>query len=228
MLDRAGVMVLTLPLSWLLLERSGLGHFSGDGEHASMTLRAAMKSRAYWILAFASMSVSGSVSAISVHSMPMLTDRGWSVGAAGTIVGLLVLLTIPARLLTGIYSDRLAAHVLPRILGGTLLIESLTFLADSLFQTDASLLVLLVAKGIATGVPTVMIVVISVARFGKARLGTIQGSFMFLQVPGTMAGPVLAGWSYDSVGSYAPAVGGFGVMLLVSGIALQFADRRSR
>jgi len=225
----AGILLCTLPLPLLLFEDDGTASrdvAATPDPVPSVTLREAMRTRTYWIIAFAYMTTAGTISGVSVHTMPMLTDRGLSPGLAGIIFGVLVLLSIPARLLTGFFSDRLAPTLLPRLFGFVLLAESLTFYAEAAFGTNPSLFVMLMAKGIATGVPTVLIVIIIVGRFGKDSLGAIQGSLMFLQVPGTMAGPIAAGWAFDATGSYAPAIAGFAVMLTLAGIALQFANAR--
>jgi len=217
----SGLLILLVPLPLLLFEGARAVPSDNTGGR-SLTLRRAMKTRAYWIIGFASMSMGMTVSGISVHSIPMLTDRGWTIAGAGGVVATLTLLTIPARLLTGVFSDWLAARHLPGILGVVLLAFGLTVAADAAIGTDASLVAMMMAMGIATGVPTVMILVISVTRFGQESIGAIQGSFMFLQAPGTVAAPVIAGWAHDGTGTYAPAIAIFAGFLATAGIALQF------
>lgn len=227
-----GVMLLTLPLPLMLFEDEGLkSRAQSDAEPEprmirSVTLRAAIKTRTYWILALAYMTTAGTISGVSVHSVPMLTDRGFSIAMAGVVFGGLVLVSIPARLLTGFYSDRLRPELLPRIFGLVLIAESVAFASEAYFGTVSSLFAMLIAKGIATGVPTVLVVIIILSRFGKDSLGAIQGSLMLLQVPGTMAGPVLAGLAHDLTGSYSAAIALFAALLLLSGCALQFANTK--
>lgn len=221
----AGLLILTLPLPLLLFEGARRARASA-GEAPSMTLRNALRTRTYWIVAFSYMAMAGTISGVSVHSIPMLTDRGWTVAGAGAVVAALILLSIPARLATGILSDRVPPALMPRLLGAVLGLFGLTIWSDAMLHSDASLLAMMLAKGVATGVPTVMILMIAVARFGSESIGAIQGSFMFLQVPGTMAGPVVAGWAHDATGSYAPALTVFGGFLMTAAAALQFADMR--
>lgn len=221
----AVLLLVTLPLPLLLFE--GASDARRDaGAPPSMTLRSALRTRTYWIIAFSYMAMAGTISGVSLHSIPMLTDRGWSVAGAGGIVATLILLSIPARLATGVLTDRVAPTLLPRLLGAVLGLFGLAIGADAVLRSDASLLTMLLAKGAATGVPTVMILMIAVARFGRDSIGAIQGSFMFLQVPGTMAGPVVAGWAHDSTGSYGPALAAFAGFLIAAALALQFADMR--
>ncbi|MDF0599292.1 MFS transporter [Psychromarinibacter sp. C21-152] len=224
----AVLLLCTLPLPLLLFETGAATRAGGAAPEPSMTLRDAMRTRGYWVIAFAYMSTAGTIAGVSVHAIPMLTDRGWTVAGAGGVVGLLILLSIPARLLTGFYSDRLPPFALPRVLGAVLVALSLTLFADAVLRSDGTVLTMMLAKGVATGVPTVMILMIAVAQFGQASMGAIQGSFMFLQVPGTMAGPIVAGWVHDTTGTYALAIAGFGAFLFAAGIALQFAIPRPR
>lgn len=223
----SAVLLLTLPLTHALFE-DGLPVTKGEGEaDRTVPLRQALRQRSYWILAFAYMATATTISALSVHSIPMLTDRGWTLSGAGLIVGTLILFSIPARLMTGLFADRLPSVTLARILGVTLLFLGGAVLTDAWVQSDASLVAMMLAKGVASGVPTVMILVISVAQFGRASVGAIQGSLMFLQVPGTMAGPVLLGWTHDVSGTYAPALVGVAVLLLGAGLTLQFMRDRT-
>ncbi|RST85030.1 MFS transporter [Aquibium carbonis] len=219
----AVLMLLTLPAAaFLFTARPREVGGSLLALSQSATLREAVRSPFYWALAFAYMATTGAASGVTVHAVAMLTDRGWSAMAAGSIVGALVLLSIPSRLVTGHFSDRQPARRLPRFLAAVLIVESVCFLADAGLQTGASLFVLLFAKGIATGVPTVLIVVIAITSFGKDSVGAIQGSLLFLIVPGTMAGPFLAGLAFDRTGSYASAIAFFGVVILLAGAILLF------
>lgn len=216
----AVLLLLTLPLPLLLFE--GARAPKSETDAPSMSLRRALATRDYWIIAFAYMAMAGTISGLSVHAIPMMTDRGWSLAGASAVVAALILLSVPARLATGLLSDRLAPRAMPRLLGAVLATLGLTILADAVWRSEASLLAMMLAKGAATGVPTVMILMIAVARFGRENIGAIQGSFMLCQVPGTMSGPVLAGWVYDTTGSYASALAVFAGMLLAAGLALQF------
>lgn len=221
----AGVLIVSLPLPLLLFADTNATH-APEHDTAEINLAQAMRTRTYWIVAFAYMAMAGTISGVSLHSIPLLTDRGYSIAAAGGIVATLILMSIPARLLTGLYSDRLPGWALPRLLGAVLFALSLTLFADAIFQSKTSGLILMLSKGIATGAPTVLIVMIVVARFGQASVGRVQGSLMFLQVPGTVAGPILAGLMHDTFGHYGPAMAVFGLLLAASGIALQFAIPR--
>lgn len=223
----AALLICTLPLPLLLFEDAAPPHRQTEADKG-MSLAEAMRTRTFWLIAFAYMSMAGTISGVSLHSIPMLTDRGWSVAAAGVVVGGLIMLSIPARLLAGIYSDRLPDWALPRLLGLVLIAFSLTLFADALFRSDASALVVLLSKGVATGAPTVLILMICVGRFGQASVGRVQGALMALQVPGTFFAPIIAGYVHDVTDSYAVSMAIFGAFLLTAGIGLQFAIARAR
>ena len=77
-----------------------------------------------------------------------------------------------------------------------------------------------IIRRMAVAIPTLLVLVLVVRIFGERSYGTVQGSLMMMQIPGTLLAPVLAGWSFDALGTYIPAVAGFAVALFFGGAAL--------
>jgi OFA family oxalate/formate antiporter-like MFS transporter len=61
--------------------------------------------------------------------------------------------------------------------------------------------------------------------FGRKNYATIRGFNQLFHVPTTVAGPVFAGWIYDTTGSYTIAFTSFIIALVIGVVFLFFAGR---
>lgn len=174
----------------------------------------------YWIVAFTFMAQAAANTGLVLHLVPLMTDSGFDPGIAASLVGALVLLSIPIRLLSGRAADAVRPSRLPLLLSGLMLLEALAIGSYAVMPSLASLLALLLALGVAAGAPTLIVLVLISHLFGDRHYGTLQGSLMMLQVPGTMVAPFAAGFAYDSTGTYTPAIAGFAILLCVGGLLL--------
>ncbi|GGA68901.1 MFS transporter [Nitratireductor aestuarii] len=180
------------------------------------------RNKNFWLIAVALCTQASVTTGLTVHLLPMMTDYGLDPVFAGTLFGVMILLTIPFRLLAGYIGDRLDPRHLPSILGGLIALEGLAICSFPLTPGLPSVLVVVCALGIAAGAPMVLVLVICNELFGQSSFGTVQGSLMMVQVPGTMLAPALAGYAYDFTGSYVAVIAGFGVLLIAGGSMLGF------
>lgn len=176
-----------------------------------------MRRADFWIIAFGFMAQASLVTGLSIHLVPLMTDHGLDAPLAGTLFGGMILLSVPVRLLAGHLADRAPAGIMPQLLAGIMLIETLAVAALAIWPSLAAMLVAVTALGIGAGAPTVLVLVLCARLFGESRFATVQGSLMFLQVPGTMLAPIAAGVVHDWTGSYNLAFGGFAVL---TGVAM--------
>jgi hypothetical protein len=56
--------------------------------------------------------------------------------------------------------------------------------------------------------------------FGARNVGTFLGATMLVQVPGGVAGAILAAASFDQLGTYAPAFAAFAIGNLLAALAV--------
>ena len=182
--------------------------------------REAVKTGRYWIVAYVFMVQAAANTGLALHLVPLLTDSGMESGFAAGLVGGLILLSIPVRLLAGRLADLLHARRLPLLLGLLMIVESLFIGSYALWPSVPAQLLMLFAMGVGAGAPTLIVLVLIARLFGDRSYGAVQGSLMMLQVPGTMLAPILAGYAYDATGSYALAVAGFSLALLSGGVLL--------
>lgn len=193
---------------------NSLGFSSSDG------LRPAFRSAAYWLVALAFALQAAVNTGMVVHVVPLMTDGGMRPSVAAALVGGLVLMSIPVRLATGHFVDRLSTPKLPVLLGVVIIAEAVAIGSQAIWPSPTSLALLLAALGVSTGAPTLIVLVLVARIFGERNFGAIQGSLMLLHVPGTTMAPVLAGYVFDSTGSYAGAIAVFAAMLLFGAACL--------
>ena len=165
----------------------------------AFTLKQTLATRAFWIVAGATVLSGFTGTALLFHSQPILIARELDPTMSAAMSTSWALAVAVFVLPFGRLSDRLPPRVLLPI-AGVLMAASpaLVIVADSvvLLCTAMAIYGVAMAIGTAVGVPTI-------ARyFGRAHHGSIRGFTTFLGVAGTGLGPVVLGVSYDSTGSF--------------------------
>ena len=226
----AAVVLALLPIPLLTFKRSETPNrpetLPGAAEApgpASVFIRPA-----FWLIAFAFMAQAAVVTGLSVHLVPLMTDSGLDAPVAGTIFGAMILLSIPARLLTGLVADKAPAAILPLFLAGLFLFEAISIASYVIWPGFATMLIIVVAQGIGAGAPTLVVLLLCAHLFGESQFGTVQGLLMFFQVPGTAIAPILAGVIYDWHGDYRLAIGAFSVALVAAALAMLLVRTQHR
>jgi hypothetical protein len=81
--------------------------------------------------------------------------------------------------------------------------------------------VFLAVHGFTVAAENVMLPLVIVECFGVRHLAQIYGALMLMLLPGGVAGPTFAGWTYDRLGNYWPAFAVFaaGNVLAVAALA---------
>ena len=81
-------------------------------EDVNLTVREAMKTRAFWVYVASMMFRSCILSSLVVHQIPHLTDIGIDGQTAANILGLMVAMSIPGRFVFGWLGDRFSKRAL--------------------------------------------------------------------------------------------------------------------
>lgn len=182
--------------------------------------RTILRSRAFWCLG-ATMAVQGGTStAMALHLIPLLTDGGVATATAAALVGGVVLAAVPLRLWAGWLADRATTGRLTRLLGGLMVLQAGAMIAQAVAPGPVPLGLMMLALAVGGAVPTLFVLVLTGRLFDGRIFGTVQGNLMLVQVPATLAAPVVAGWSHDLTRSYAPALGAFAVALALAALPL--------
>ncbi len=193
-------------------------------EDVDFTVREALRTRSFWVYAAAMMLRSCILSAIVVHQIPHLTDIGISYQTASSVLGLMVLVSVPGRFFFGWLGDRFSKKMLLFLL--CLLQSAGIFIFIN--AGNLTLLYLFVAVyGLGYGGAIPLTIALRADLFGRRNYATISGITMFLAMIGTVAAPVLAGYLYDTTQSYNLAFYIFTAMICLSGVLFLFIPRPS-
>ena len=189
-------------------------------QEVEYTISEAFKTKAMWILIAGITLRFTSHTAIMVHLSPIMEAQGMSTTKAGAAIGLLVLLSIPGRIIVGAIGDKYAKHKVVSLL---LILQVLAIVvllgADTLFELY--LFIVLWAAAYGAGILNWAIVG---DYFGRARFATLRGLMGLVYSGGAVVGPVYAGWVYDQYNNYNQAILVFLVVTILSVVCFWFCD----
>lgn len=156
------------------------------------------RSRAFWIMAAASATMSLAFMGLLPHFVPMLMDSGIDAVAAGGIAGTIGLAVISSRLLIGYLLDRLFA---PRVAIGVCLIAAAGCLL-LLTQGASAATLTAIALGFAVGAELDLLGFLVARYFGLAQFGRVYGWQYAVFVASSGIGPLWVGAVRDATGDY--------------------------
>ncbi len=194
----------------------------GTGE-IDFTVREALSTRAFWFIGawFGLRMVV--VASLGVHFIPIMEEKGYSAATGAALLSLFAIVTIPSRLAIGYLTDRLPKNLLAAALSSLIAVAIVVLaLADELWQIYVFVVLYAVAWG---GSGASMIMAIRGEYFGRKSFATIAGLGSILIVPGTVAGPIFTGFSFDRTGNYDLAFYTFIVAAMLSVVMMLFARR---
>ena len=192
------------------------------GQEIDFTLREALSSASFWFLnvGFALRALVGS--ALGLHFIPAMVDKGYSAATGAALLGLFGVLSLPGRLGFGILGDRYDKRLVAGSLGGVMGLAMLSFAwSRSLWQV----LVFLVLYALSSGGGASLMFALRGEYFGRKAFATLSGLGSTVMVAGTIAGPFIAGITFDHTGSYNVAFYIFAIFSVGSMIALLLAKR---
>ena len=167
---------------------------------ASFTAREAMKTSAFWFVAFGHAGALLVVSAMTVHLIPHVVDRlGFSVQIAGTMVSLMTGMTIFSQIFVAPLGDRMEKRLILFLclLGHAAALFGLAFSA-TIWQVAP----FVALHGLSWGTRGPLVMAIRADYFGRGSYATIMGFSSLVMMLGMMAGPLFAGVLADRLGDY--------------------------
>jgi nitrate/nitrite transporter NarK len=208
--------VVILPFAWIAGKPAGRGSASpqlaGSAGIDALELRAALRTRTFWILLFALAGYFFYFVGMNDSFISLLTDAGMTRVEAAGLYAAAVGAGGLSKLLVGLVADRLAPKTTLIIDYGLLLASSLclTFLPDQPF-----LLLFLLSYGLGVAARDVVYPLVTASCFGERTMARIYGVML---LPLAIAGPlgsVVTQTVYDRTGSYEPAFVGYALLNLV-------------
>ncbi len=202
--------------------------YAAEVEEVEFTLRQALRTPAYWLLLVANACHSLSAPAIEIHCIPFLTDIGIDPLKAAGMLAIMMLASIPSRLVGGFLADRLKKGHLRFLMGGAYFLEAAGFAIFLLNQTTPMIFVWFILYGIGMGVHMAPASLLRARYFGRKAFGSIGGSMSIFMTPVGVLAPIYTGWVYDKTGSYMSAFVLLAALMAVTGVLFPLLIRRPR
>jgi MFS family permease len=187
----------------------------GDGTLAGLTVRDAVQSSTFWLLAVAVFLVVTTINGMVGHLVPMLTDRGLDLRQATTTLSAVGLSTIAGRVIAGYLLDRFFA---PYVAAGLFLLPLVSIALLTGGAGGLAPLVAAMALGFGLGAEVDVIGFLTGRYFGLRGYGEIYGYLFAIFTLGTGLGPVLMALAYDVMRSYDATLTGFAAALLTASV----------
>jgi OFA family oxalate/formate antiporter-like MFS transporter len=164
------------------------------------TLQEALKTRSFWLIAAGHASAVLTISAVSLHLAPHLVQRmDMSLESAGSIVSLLLFMSIAGRLIGGVLADRMDKRWL---LVGSMISHTIGLLLLANATTMFQIVLFTIFHGVAWGARGLVQNSIRAEYFGRKAIGSILGVASIPVVIAIVVSPIFTAWLADLNGNY--------------------------
>ena len=210
----AVILVVVMPLClWVFRDSPESIGLMADGAPAKpgattgpverVTAREALQTLAFWQLACSFFTCGFSMSLLSAHGIPMLTDHGYTPMFASWAMGVLGGSAIGFTVMLGALSDRFGRRpVLASIYAGRVLIFSGLFLIR---DNPTAILVVAVLGGITLAGTGSMTSALTADIYGRFSVSSVFGLIFLVHQTGSALGSSLAGVLFETTGGYGAA-----------------------
>ncbi|MGF6931171.1 MFS family permease [Paraburkholderia sp. UCT70] len=183
----------------------------GSGEEHGMTLRLAVRTRPFWLIAIGFYLISVVVGA-GTHVLPIvLSDYGLKAQQGSFVMTIVGVAMMVARFSTGALLDRIRA---PRLTALVFFGAAIGFVCLASGVSAITVPVAAVLIGIALGAEVDALAYLAFRVFGRRHLGSVYGALMVCFSVGLGCGPALFGQIFKHTGNYHNAFG------LAAGVAV--------
>jgi len=215
--------VITVPLHALVLRPPRPEPATGDGRPApppaGVSLAEARRTVIFWTLTIAFVVSNFATISVTVHLIPYLTARDWSVTAAAAAVGWIGAMQLPGRL----FFAPVAAWVGHRwVTAAVFLAQGLALAQLALIERMPSILPIILMLGASNGMSTLARASTVAEVFGSRHYGSIAGAIALGANGARAIGPVGASLLFVAIGTYERVFGVLAAALLVvaAGVAV--------
>jgi MFS family permease len=207
-----GLYCICIPLAFLIKNEPRLGDYIPDNElledpqanedsqiEASENFKLAIRSSTFWLFNFAEAARMIMLSSVMMHIMPYLSSVGYSRTAAGFLAAATPVMSIIGRFSFGWLGDVINKRT---VLLFSHCFMGLGVLSLSQMENHWFIIPYLICFPIGYGGSMPLRGLIIKHYFGTASIGKLLGISMGVAAMGGLAGPVLAGWAYDTYQTY--------------------------
>lgn len=215
--------VITIPLHALMLRPAPRSAPPTPGAERleervpGLTLGASARMAVFWVLAAAFFVGGFTTSAVTVHLIPYLSDRGYSPTMAAMMIGWMGAMQLPARLLFA----SIAARFGHRVVTGVIFFAQAASLAQLALASELSTLVPMVLMlGAANGMATLARATTVAEIFGSRHYGSISGAIALGANGARAIAPVGAALLMVALGGYERVFWLLATTLVVAGLGV--------
>lgn len=169
----------------------------------------------FWLLTAGLFNCGFSMSLLSAHGVPMLTDHGFHPMAAASAIGFLGMTAIGGGIMLGLISDGWGRKP---VLAAVYLLRLVAFGMLFLVRDPVLLLVVAAIGGVGMSGSLAMTSALTGDIFGRYSVGSIFGLIFLSHQTGSSLGSWLGGFLFDVTGGYGAAFGVAGALLLIAAI----------
>src|SRR5262245_15575614 len=162
------------------------------------TIGEALRVPSFWLLAGGMFNCGFSMTLLSTHGVPMLTDHGFPEMTASSAIGLLGVSSIVGGMLLGVISDSWGRKP---VLAAVYILRLFAFVALFLVRDPAMLVVSATIGGIGLSGSLAMTSALTGDIFGRFSVGSIFGLLFLSHQTGGALGSWLGGFLFDVTGS---------------------------
>ena len=199
---------------------------AATGSVERVTAGEALRTLAFWQLAGSFFTCGFSMTLLSAHGIPMLTDHGYSPMFASWALGVLGGSSIGFTVMLGALSDRFGRRpVLASIYAGRVLIFAGFFLIR---DNPTAILAVAVLGGITMAGTGSMTSALTADIYGRFSVSSVFGLIFLVHQTGAALGSWLAGALFETTGGYGPAYAVACVFLVTASVVALNIDRDAR
>lgn len=199
---------------------------AGDVAAERTDVAVAVQTLPFWQLAGGLFTCGFSMSLISAHGVPMLTDHGYHPMIAAWALGILGGSSVGFAILVGLFADRFGRRpILAWLYGGRGLLLAALFLVR---DAPLALLVIAVLGGATMAGSLAMTSALSADIFGRFSVGSVFGTIFFVHQVGAALGSWLGGFFFEATGGYGAAFATASTILVLACIVSLTIDERPR
>ena len=203
------VAITTIPLHALVLRRPPAR--AGSGTHdepeaaaaaPSLTTDQALRTPIFWVLSAAFVIGNFATISVTVHFIPYLLERGWSMTTAATAMAWLGAMQLLGRIVFAPVATRFGHR---EVTAAVFAVQALAMVQLGLLDRIPTIIPLVVCLGAANGMATLARATIVAEIFGPLHYGSISGAMSTGSTMARAAGPVVSSALRTALGGY-PAV----------------------
>ena len=189
-------------------------------EEASFTLAQALRTRAFYLILFATSALAFNIGGINFNLFPYMTDQGMSEAQAAMILTVWSLIGATGSLIVGFVAERMHVRFVM-----ALAFSFATAGVGLLMITDdvPTALTFSLVHGLSFGSLPMLMNLVWADYYGRRHQGAIRGFTTPFQVIVQAGGPIIGTLSYDFIDTYLPAFILFAALYLLSALAMLLA-----